>query len=161
MNPRRSFFLFFFSFFFFANGKKTGCPRHRGSFSSAFPAAHSLEAAKRSLHQATPARRHGPTPADARHGLEGGRFCTGEATGPHGPLQGGPRSWGRNGMDWELGVNKCQLLPLEWISNEIHTFALDSVKSHFLFANVKCCLRLLSSFCHFLGLSHSMWRFPG
>ena len=22
-------------------------------------------------------------------------------------------------MDWELGVNRCKLLPLEWISNEI------------------------------------------
>ena len=26
---------------------------------------------------------------------------------------------GGNGMDWELGVNRCRLLPLEWISNEI------------------------------------------
>jgi len=25
---------------------------------------------------------------------------------------------GRSGMDWELGVNRCKLLPLEWISNE-------------------------------------------
>ena len=23
------------------------------------------------------------------------------------------------GMDWELRVNRCRLLPLEWISNEI------------------------------------------
>ena len=30
--------------------------------------------------------------------------------------QGG---WGGSGMDWELGVNRCKLLPLEWISNEI------------------------------------------
>ena len=22
-------------------------------------------------------------------------------------------------MDWEMGVNRCKLLPLEWISNEI------------------------------------------
>ena len=22
-------------------------------------------------------------------------------------------------MDWELGVNRCKLLPLEWISNEM------------------------------------------
>ena len=22
-------------------------------------------------------------------------------------------------MDWESGVNRCKLLPLEWISNEI------------------------------------------
>ena len=26
---------------------------------------------------------------------------------------------GRDKMDWELGVNSCRLLPLEWISNEI------------------------------------------
>ena len=24
-----------------------------------------------------------------------------------------------NGMDWELGVNRCIVMPLEWISNEI------------------------------------------
>ena len=24
-----------------------------------------------------------------------------------------------SGMDWELGVNRCKLLPWEWISNEI------------------------------------------
>ena len=26
---------------------------------------------------------------------------------------------GGSGVDWELGVNRCKLLPLEWISNEI------------------------------------------
>ena len=26
---------------------------------------------------------------------------------------------GRSGMDWDSGVNRCKLLPLEWISNEI------------------------------------------
>ena len=26
---------------------------------------------------------------------------------------------GGSRMDWELGVNRCRLLPLEWISNEI------------------------------------------
>ena len=26
---------------------------------------------------------------------------------------------GWSGMDWEFGVNRCKLLPLEWISNEI------------------------------------------
>ena len=32
-----------------------------------------------------------------------------------GCLMGG----GGSGMDWEFGVNRCKLLPLEWISNEI------------------------------------------
>ena len=26
---------------------------------------------------------------------------------------------GGSGMDWECGVNRCKLLPLVWISNEI------------------------------------------
>ena len=26
---------------------------------------------------------------------------------------------GGSGMDWEFGVNRCKLLYLEWISNEI------------------------------------------
>ena len=30
--------------------------------------------------------------------------------------QGGGRG---SGMDWESGINRCQLLPLKWISNEI------------------------------------------
>ena len=34
---------------------------------------------------------------------------------PCGGLGGG----GGRGMDWELGVNRCRLFPLEWISNEI------------------------------------------
>ena len=32
--------------------------------------------------------------------------------------------WGVGGeMDWEFGVNKCKLLPLEWISNEIQLYS--------------------------------------
>ena len=30
-----------------------------------------------------------------------------------------PRGRGGRGMDWEFGVNRCKILPLEWISNEI------------------------------------------
>ena len=31
-----------------------------------------------------------------------------------------PKGKGKRGrVDWELGVNRCKLLPLEWISNEI------------------------------------------
>ena len=29
------------------------------------------------------------------------------------------REGGDSGVDWEPGVNRCRLLPLEWISNEI------------------------------------------
>ena len=26
---------------------------------------------------------------------------------------------GENGMDWEFEVNRCKLLPVEWVSNDI------------------------------------------
>ena len=29
------------------------------------------------------------------------------------------KGWGVSGVDWESGVNRCKLLHLEWISNEI------------------------------------------
>ena len=29
--------------------------------------------------------------------------------------------WGGSGMDWEFGVNRCKLLHLEWISNELYS----------------------------------------
>ena len=35
-----------------------------------------------------------------------------------GELTCGCQAGGRR-MDWELGVNRCRLFPLEWISNEI------------------------------------------
>ena len=31
----------------------------------------------------------------------------------------GVQRGGGKGMDWEFGVHRCKLLPLEWISNEI------------------------------------------
>ena len=38
----------------------------------------------------------------------------------HGEQTCGCQAEGRgNGMDWEFGVNRCRLLPLQWISNEI------------------------------------------
>ena len=39
-------------------------------------------------------------------------YGLGEQTGG---CQGGG---GGSGMDWEFGVNRCRLLPLEWISKE-------------------------------------------
>ena len=50
---------------------------------------------------------------------------------------------GRSGMDWEVGVNRCRLLPLKWISNEIllystgnyvesHPMELDNVRKKFI-----------------------------
>ena len=44
------------------------------------------------------------------HGL-GEQIC--------GPQGGG----GGSGMDWEFGFKRCQLLPLEWISNEILVYS--------------------------------------
>jgi len=38
----------------------------------------------------------------------------------HGELTCGCQvGWGGNGMDWEFGVNRCKVLHLELISNEI------------------------------------------
>ena len=37
---------------------------------------------------------------------------------------------GGSGMDWEFGVNRCKLLPLEWISNEILLYSLETISSH-------------------------------
>ena len=42
---------------------------------------------------------------DFPNGIKINSFCQGEEGG--------------SGVDWELGVNRCKLLPLEWISNEI------------------------------------------
>ena len=33
---------------------------------------------------------------------------------------------GGSGLDWEFGVNKCKLLPLEWISNEILLYSTEN-----------------------------------
>ena len=30
---------------------------------------------------------------------------------------------GESGMDWWFGVSRCQLLPLEWISNEVMLYS--------------------------------------
>ena len=42
---------------------------------------------------------------------------------------------GGSGMDWEFGLNRCRLLPLEWISNEIllystRTYVLSLMMDH-------------------------------
>ena len=37
---------------------------------------------------------------------------------------------GGSGTDWESGVNKCKLLLLEWISNEILLFSIWTISSH-------------------------------
>ena len=34
------------------------------------------------------------------------------------------------GMEWELGVNRCKLLPLEWLSNEILLCSTGTMSSH-------------------------------
>ena len=36
---------------------------------------------------------------------------------------------GGNRMDWEFGVNRCKLLHLKWISNEILLFSPGNIPS--------------------------------
>ena len=43
-----------------------------------------------------------------------------------GVAKGGGGGRGGSGMDWEVGVNRCKLLPLEWISNEILLYSTGS-----------------------------------
>ena len=37
---------------------------------------------------------------------------------------------GGSGIDWEFGNSRCQLLHLEWISNEIYCIAQGIISSH-------------------------------
>ena len=70
-------------------------------------------------------------------------------------------------MDREFGVGRCKLLSLGWISNEtlLHSTGTyiqslgveDDGRWHdytFFFFS-------FGLFCHFLGHSHGIWRFPG
>jgi len=41
-----------------------------------------------------------------------------------------PRGGGGSDMDWEFGVNRYELLPLEKISNEIRCIALGTISSY-------------------------------
>ena len=38
--------------------------------------------------------------------------------------------WRAGEMDWEFGINRCKLLLLEWISNEILLLALQNICNH-------------------------------
>ena len=37
---------------------------------------------------------------------------------------------GGSGMDWEFGVNRWKLMPLEWISNNILLYSTGNYSSH-------------------------------
>ena len=43
---------------------------------------------------------------------------------------GGQEGGGGSGMNWEVAVNRCKLLPLEWISNRSCSRALGTIYSH-------------------------------
>ena len=48
-------------------------------------------------------------------------------------LEGG----GGSGMDWELGVDRCKLLLLEWISNEILLCSTENSVQSFMMEHEK------------------------
>jgi len=54
-------------------------------------------------------------------------FCRKETHGLGEQTCGSQGGGGRSGMDWELGVNRCKLLHLDWISSEI---LLDSMGNY-------------------------------
>ena len=35
-----------------------------------------------------------------------------------------------SGMDWEFGLKRCRLLPLEWISHEILLYSTGDLSGH-------------------------------
>ena len=37
-----------------------------------------------------------------------------------------PGGGGGSVMDWESGVNRCKLLPSEWINNEIQLYGIEN-----------------------------------
>ena len=43
---------------------------------------------------------------------------------------GSQRGGGGSGLDWELGVNRCKLLPLEWLAMRSCCVALKTTSSH-------------------------------
>ena len=40
-----------------------------------------------------------------------------------------PGGRGRSGREWELGVNRCKLLLMEWIHNEIRLRSTENYKT--------------------------------
>jgi len=41
-----------------------------------------------------------------------------------------PRGSGESGIDWELGVNRCKFLVLEWTRNENLLYSTGTMSSH-------------------------------
>ena len=37
------------------------------------------------------------------------------------------RGWFEGGMEWEVGVNKCKLLYIEWINNNSYYIAQNTI----------------------------------
>ena len=40
------------------------------------------------------------------------------------------RGVGVSGIDWEIAINRCKILPLEWISNKILLYTTGTISSH-------------------------------
>ncbi|XP_029061135.1 uncharacterized protein LOC114885438 [Monodon monoceros] len=91
--------LFFFSFFFLflPMARRWDALGIEDPRPFTLPAAHSLQAAKRSQTSGSTWRTPRPCHGRRLTWLGGGHFCTGAAAGPHGPSGGGLRSWG-NGL---------------------------------------------------------------
>ena len=66
-----------------------------------------------------------------------------------------PRGSGESGIDWELGVNRCKFLVLEWTRNEILLCSTGTMSSHLwcgmiMWENTMCTCR-----CNWLTMMYS------
>ena len=52
-----------------------------------------------------------------------------------------------SGMDWESRVNRCKLLPLEWIRNEILLYSTGTISSHMWWSMMEDNVRKRMNIC--------------
>jgi len=65
------------------------------------------------------------------------------------------RGGGGSGMDGVLGVCRCRLLPLEWISNKILLVALGTMSGHLWWSMIMCENRMCTCICNWVTMLYS------
>ena len=58
-------------------------------------------------------------------------------------------------MDWEFGVNRCKLLPLEWISNEILLYGPGNYISSHMMEHHNMRRKICTCMCDWITLLYS------
>ena len=65
------------------------------------------------------------------------------------------RGGGGSGMDGALGVNRCRLLPLEWISSEILLCRLGTMSGHLWWSMIMWEKRMYTCMCNWVAMLYS------